>query len=182
MLLVSGTALSALAGSASAAAIPDGDLAYLRLLIGAELLTADFQTQALASSKLADSTMGVVKQMLADENAHYAGLAQLMAAAGQVAATADDIDFSYPAGSFDSESAIVKLAASLEALVLGAYLGAVENVQTAQLRLPIGQISANEAQHVSVLGPLSGKPAIGRAFAPALQIGVVSTALDAYES
>ena len=45
----------------------------------------------------------------------------------------------------------MKLAASLEDLTLGAYLGAVENVQTPQLRLPIGQIAANEAQHVSAL-------------------------------
>ena len=77
---------------------------------------------------------------------------------------------------------MLKLATSLETLTLGAYLGAVENIQTAQLRLPIGQIAANEAQHVSALADAAGKPIIGRPFAASLQIDAVSAALDAYES
>ena len=96
--------------------------------------------------------------MLADENAHYNGLATLIAGAGQIPATADDINFAYPDGTFDSQASIAKLATSFESLTLGAYLGAVENVQTPQLRLPIGQIAANEAQHVSALAVAAGKP------------------------
>ena len=182
VLLVSGSAVSAFAGSAAAATVPDNDLSYLRLLIGAELLAADFQAQALAGGKLGSTSAALVKQMLADENAHYAGLADLLATAGQTPATAGDIDFAYPKGTFDSEASIMKLAGSLEDLSLGAYLGAVQNVQTAQLRLPIGQIAANEAQHVSALAVARGKPAIGRAFGPALPIAAVSAALDVYES
>ena len=53
-----------------------------------------------------------------------------MTGAGQVAATSHDINFAYPKGSFSSEASILKLAATLEALTLGAYLGAVESVQT----------------------------------------------------
>ena len=181
-LLVSGSALAVFASSAAADAPPAGDLAYLRLLIGIELLAADFQTTALASGKLSPKAAKVVKQMLADEEAHYRGLSLLMSAAGQVPATAGDIDFSYPSGTFDSEGSIVKLASSLEDLSLGAYLGAVENLQTPQLRLPVGQIAANEAQHVSALAPWSGRPAIGPAFGPSLEIAAVSAALDTYES
>lgn len=173
------TLLPAVAGAAS---IPDNDLAYLRLLIGVELLAADFQAQALASGKLAGGAQTVLTQTLADENAHGAGLAQLVTAAGQVPATADDIDFSYPRGAFSSQGAILKLAWSLETLSVGAYLGAVENVQTSQVRLPIGQIAANEAQHVSALAGLVGRRAIGHAFAPSLSIGAVSAVLDGYES
>ena len=77
---------------------------------------------------------------------------------------------------------MLKLASSIETLSLGAYLGAVENIQTPQLRLPIGQIAANEAQHVGALAVAAGKPIIGRAFAPRSQIDAVSSALDAYES
>jgi hypothetical protein len=181
-LLLSGSAVSAFAGTAAAAGVPDGDLAFLRLLIGAELLAADFQTQALASGKLSSKSTALVKQMLADEKAHYTGLANLLTGAGQIPATADDMNFAYPKGSFDSEASIMKLAATLEDVTLGAYLGAVENVQTAQLRLPIGQISANEAQHQSALAAASGRPPIGHAFGPALSIAAVSGALDAYES
>jgi hypothetical protein len=106
----------------------------------------------------------------------------LITAAGQGPATADDIDFSYPSGSLASRASITKLGAKIETLVLGAYLGAVENLQTAELRLPIGQIAANEAQHVGALSALAGRPVIGRAFAPSLRIDVASSALDAFES
>ena len=181
-LLLSGSTISALAGPAAAATVPDNDLSHLRLLIGAELLAIDFQTHALASGKIPAASSALFKQMLADENAHYQGLANLMTGAGQVPATSDDINFAYPKGSFDSEASIMKLAGTLEGLALGAYLGAVQNVQTPQLRLPIGQIAANEAQHVSALAVSAGRPPIGRAFAPSLQIGAVSAALDTYES
>jgi hypothetical protein len=181
-LVLSSSAVAALAGRATAAAFPDTDLSYLRLLIGAELLAADFQAQALSSGKLSRQASTVVRKLAADEKAHYAGLAQLLTAAGQVPATADDIDFAYPKGSFASSASILKLAAEIETLVLGTYLAAIENVQTPELRLPIGQIAANEAQHVGAVAVLAGRNAIGRAFAPSLAIDAASAALDRYES
>jgi rubrerythrin len=182
-LLVAASGASAFAGTASAASPPDADLAYLRLLIAAELLGIDFQTHALASHKLhTKGTAALIRRMRADETAHYAKLAAVLTAAGQTPATSDDIDFAYPKGSFRSESAILKLAGRLERLLVGAYLGAAENVETPELRLPIGQIAANEAQHVGALEALEGRSVIGKAFPPALQMGAVSDALDGYES
>ena len=67
-------------------------------------------------------------------------------------------------------------------LALGAYLGAIENVQTPAARLALAQIAANEAQQLSALGPVAGRPTIGKAFAAALSIDAVSAALDEYES
>jgi Ferritin-like domain len=164
------------------AASPDSDLAYLRLLVGVELLIGDFYDQALRANVLDRATATLATQLRADEHAHYNGLATLLTGLAQVPATADDIDFTYPRGTFAARRAILKLASKLESLALGAYLGAVENVQTAQLRLPIGQIAANEAQHSSVLAHALGAAPVGRAFAPALQIDAVSAALGAYES
>jgi hypothetical protein len=182
-LLVSASGFSAFAGTAAADTPPDADLAYLRLLIAAELLGADFQTHALASRKLhTKGAAALIRKLRADENAHYNMLAAALIAAGQTPATSADIDFSYPKGSFRSESAILKLAGKLERLMVGAFLGAVENVVTPDLRLSIGQIAANEAQHASALKALEGRPAIGKAFPPALQMGDVSDALDGYES
>ena len=182
IVLAAGSGLAAFAGVASAATLPDGDLTYLRLLIGAELLEADFEAQAGGSGKLGAASTALVKQMAADEKAHYNSLAQLLAGGGQTPATSDDIDFSYPAGSFDTEDSIMKLADSLETVVVGAYMGAIQNVQTPQLRLAIGQIAGNEAQHVGALAGLAGKPVIGRAFTPSLQVDAVSTFLDTFES
>jgi hypothetical protein len=179
--LVSGAALGAMAAPA-AAAVPDVDLSYLRLLTAAELLEADFQAQALASGKLDPAGGRLMRRMQADDKAHYTGLASLLTGAGQPPATADDIDFSYPRGSFDSRGSIAKLGWTLATLSLGAYVGAIENVQTPAARLALAQIVANEAQQVSALAPLVRRPTIGSAFAAALPIDFVSAALDRYES
>jgi ferritin-like protein len=161
-------ALLALGGKALAAA-PDNDLAYLRLLVGVELLTQDY-----AATHKVDP---LVAQMHADDGAHYRGLANLMAQSGQTAATAADVDFSYPKG-----TPALELGWQLKRLSLGAYLGALEWLQTPAIRLPAAQIAANEAQHLSAFARLLGKPQIGDAFATALPIAAVSDALDRYES
>ncbi len=181
-MLLPGPAVAVLAGRAEAASRTDNDLAYLRLLVAAELLAADSQAKALASAKLNRRSRTVIKKMAADEKAHYAKLAQLLTAAGQPPPSAGEIDFSYPKGSFASQPSILKLVAEIENLVLGAYLGAVENVETAELRLSIGQIAANEAQHAGALAALRGHAVIGRAFARFLQIDAASAALDRFES
>ncbi|HEY0414828.1 MAG TPA: ferritin-like domain-containing protein [Gaiellaceae bacterium] len=181
-VLASGALRSVLAAPAAALAAPGGDLAALRLLIGTELLALDFQERALASGKLDAQARVTVKRMHADEHAHYAGLADLMSLAGQAPATADDIAFTYASGAFSSAASILKLAAELETLQLGAYVGASADVETAPLRTAIAQISANEAQHVAALSTLAGRPAIGKAFAAALRPQAVTAVLDAFES
>jgi Ferritin-like domain len=168
--------------AAAAAGVPDGDLSYLRLLVAAELLKTDFQTRALRSRTLASPAAHLARQLHADDAAHYRGLAALMRGAGQPPTNAGDIDFSYPKRAFESQGSIVRLARRLGTLTLGAYLGAIKNVQTPELRQPLGQIAANEAQQLSALAHLLGRPAIGEAFAAALPIDVVSAALDEYES
>jgi hypothetical protein len=181
-VVFSSSAAGALAGRACAATVPDSDLAYLRLLVAGELLAADFHARALASGRLRPRSAAVIRKMAADEKAHHAALARLLTDSGQTPAGAGDIDFAYPRGSFGSEPSMMKLAAQIETLVLGAYLGAIENLHTAELRLPIGQIAANEAQHVGALAALAGRAVIGRAFAPSLQIDAASAALDRFES
>ena len=181
-LLVSASGLAAVAPLARAETPPDADLAYLRLLIAAELLAVDFQSRALTSGKLRREAHSLFRRIRSDESDHYKRLAWLLTAAGQTPATANDINFSYPKGSFHSQGSILALAGRLEHLMVGAYLGAVESVETPSLRLPIGQIAANEAQHQSALAGLNGRAVVGKAFAPALQIPAVSNALGRFES
>ena len=181
LLVASGTGVAALAPGARAA-VPDGDLAYLRVLVALELLTADFATRALASRKLTGRASALVKQALGDDKAHYTGLASVQSGAGQPPAVADDIDFTYRKASYASQAAILGLGWTLSRLSLGAYLGAVEALQTPEVRGPVAQIAGNEAQHVSAYAQLLGRSVVGKAFATALPIDAVSTALDAYES
>ena len=179
--LLAGGAVLGLAPAAFAA-VPDEDLAYVRLLIGVELLEVDFQARALASGRLDPQTGHLLRTIAGQEKAHLTGLSVLVTNAGQMPATADDVDFAYPKGTFASAAKIQRLADTIETLALGAYLGAVENVQTAAWRLPLGQIAATESRHVGALAAAAGKPVLGRAFAPSLQIDAVSAALDVYES
>lgn len=181
-LIVSASGLAVLPAVASADTLPDGDLAYLRLLIAAELLAVDFQTAALESGKLHHAGQTLIRKIRSDEAAHYKHLAALLTAAGQTPATSADIDFSYAKGTFRSQASVMKLAGRLERLQLGAYLGAVESVETPELRLPIGQIAANEAQHAGALAGLRGESVVGKSFEPALPMGAVSDALDTFES
>jgi hypothetical protein len=181
LLVPGGASASASARAAAADTPPDGDLAYLRLLIGAELLAIDFQTRALAARRRLRAFASTLSRSLADEKAHYATLARFLKNAGQPAAALGDVDFTYPRGSFVSRVSIGRLGWRIETLLLGAYLGAIESVQTSELRLPIGQIAANEAQHLSALAPAAGKLRIGRAFPTALTMSTVSARLDAFE-
>jgi hypothetical protein len=187
-LLRRGVASGALltgAGSLAAvatAAPPDADLASLRIVIATELLKLDFATQALASGKASSATTALLKQLHTDDTAHYNGLASVFTGAGQTPATADDINFAYPAGSYASDDSIAKLAWTLTTVALGAYLGVLENVQTPRFRTAFAQISANEAQQVSAVAQLVGKPVVGAAFGPALTADQVTTVLDVYES
>jgi hypothetical protein len=167
----------------AAGALPDNDLAYLRLLIGAELLAIDFHTRAVAArTKLGPALTVTLRRALADERAHYAVLTKSLVDAGQPSTGAGDVDFAYPRGSFASRASIARLGWRIESLLLGSYLGAVESVQTPELRLPVGQIAANESQHVSAVAPAAGKARIGRAFPFALSIEAASDALDVFES
>jgi hypothetical protein len=181
VVLASGGVLAA-AGRADAATVPDADLAYLRLLIGVELLKLDYGPRAVTANRLGTPAERVVKPLVLDDKRHYIGLAALVNGAGETPARSGDVDFSYPRGSFGTRAAILKLGRRLATLALGAYLGAVQNVQTPDIRLALAQIAANEAQQAAAFGQLLGGHVVGSAFAASMEIDAVSAALDKYES
>jgi hypothetical protein len=180
-LAVMGSVAGPLLGSA-AAATPDVDLAYVRLLIGAELLAADFYTLAVAAKKLDGDPLKYVRRALFNEIEHYHALAGIMTGAGQAPAVPGDFDFTYPNGAFASKASIAKLGVMLETISLGAYLGAVDGLQTNSLKQPVARIAASEAEHLSVLRRMAGSKPIGISFPDALSIDDASNALDAFTS
>ena len=180
-LLASASGLGALAPPAFADAVPDGDLAYLRLLIASELLAVDFYGQATEAGALRRPASVVTHRIKADESAHYALLAALMTADGQTPAAAGDIDFGYPAGTFASRRSILRFAKELERVLTGAYIDALENVQTPGYRETLARILASEAQHHGAIGALWGEPVIGKHPSP-VRMDAVSNFLDRYES
>jgi hypothetical protein len=104
-----------------------------------------------------------------------------MTAAGQTPAVADDIDFSYPTGTFTSRRAILGFAKELESKLTGAFIDALEHVQTPGYRETMARILASEAQHHGALAALWGEPVIGKSPAR-VRMSAMSNFLDNYES
>jgi hypothetical protein len=182
-LLLAGPFAGSLVDSAAAAdTVPDSDLAYARLLVGAELLGLDFYTRAIVSKQLSGDRLESLKRARLNERDHYNRMAEILSGAGQTPAVASDFDFTYPKGAFASKSSIAKLGVRLEAAFMGAYLGAVESLQTNALKQPVAQIAANEAEHLSVFMRLSGRSPIGIALPRPLTIDEASNALDVFTS
>lgn len=188
-LLVSGTALGALADSAQASppttgwgTIASADLAYLRLLIGVELLMVDFWTEALVSKHLTGALHADANLALINESEHYNYLAAALTAGGGVPLTAANVAFTYPKTSFYSAASVLRLATTLEALALGSYLGAAGNIANPTLQAATAQITANEAQHFSVFATAAGRSGYREAFPDALTIEEASDALGEYTS
>jgi hypothetical protein len=171
-LLATGAAL-ALAPTAAAETIDDNDLAWLRLLVGAELLGIDFYSAALDAKRLAPKQL---RDALAAERAHYGIVSSLVPSP----ATGDDIEFSYPDGAFASAGSIAKLAVGLEQTFVGAYLGAVAAVDSPALKSTLAPIAAAQAQHLAVFEQLRGGHPLRPPVHGGLTIDRASNLLDAY--
>ncbi len=176
--VVAASAFGGLASRASAA-VPDGDLAYARLLVALELLSLDFYARAIGAG---GGLQLELRRARAAERRHYDVVAAILTNAGQVPATAQDIDFSYPRGSFASRTAICRLGVRLESLSLGAYLGAVGSLQTPLYRDHAARAAASEAQHLSVFAGEVGGRRVGPPLPAPLPLARVSDALDAFTS
>jgi hypothetical protein len=178
-LLVAGSALGQFVGNAAADPLPEGDLAYARLLVATELLGADFYARAIASHKVGPRLLKRLKLAHANELQHYQSVGAILTGAGLTPAGASDIDFSYPRGTFRSDGSVAKIALELETIMLGAYLGAVDGLQTTALKPVVARIAASEAQHVAYLSTIKGLSSF-QAFPNPMTIQQVSNALDAY--
>ena len=181
-LLAAGAAFGTLVEPAAADPLAPGDLAYARLLVGAELLVSDFYGQAVAAANASPPVLRYLRKAYANEQEHYRSVAGILSGAGVTPAAAADIDFRYPRGTFASQASILTLAQQLESVVLGAYLGAVGGMQADPFKQGIAQIAASEAQHLAYVRQQNGGRAFGLAFPPALTIDQASTAMDAFTS
>ena len=179
---VGGSALGGLVPSARADTLPDNDLAYLRLVIASELLAIDFYSRAIGARKYKASSVATLRRAQANERAHYSALAGGLTAAGQIPASAADIDFAYPRGSFASRNSIARLGFRLEQMFVGVVLGAAAGLQTEALRLQVAQIAASESRHLATFAALTGRSPVGAAFPDSLPLDRATSALAAFES
>jgi Ferritin-like domain len=157
VLLAAGAAAASLAEEADAT-VPPGDLAWLQLLAGAELLASDFYTQSIGSGVLSTALISRLYRAYFNEQEHYNALSGMFAGAGATVPKSSSFTFGYPHGTgpypspsgvFASPKTIMQFAAGLETTMLGAYLGALAAFQTSSLCGAIAQMTACEAEHLA---------------------------------
>lgn len=175
--LASAAAL-ALAPAARAAAPSELDLAVARFAVGAEILAAEFYRRAIASKKFVGDGLTYLRRALVNEQEHLAAVSQIITGAGEVPSTADDFDITFPKASFASRASIAKLGVTLETVLVGAYLGAVDEFAPGDLKTTAARIAANEAEHLSVLSARR----IGGSLPAPIDYATASGVLDAYLS
>ena len=124
--------------------------------------------------------MKYLKRAYLNEQEHYQSVAGIISGACHVPAVSGDFDFSYPSGTFDTQSSIMTFAAQLETTILGTYLGAVGGLQTNSFKTGLAQIAACEAQHQSYFTAMTGGKTFNLSFPPTLTIQQASNAFDAY--
>ena len=180
VLAVAGGAVGVLADTALADPISDQDLAYVRLLVTAELLQSNFYSQAIAASVASPEVTKYLKRAYLNEQEHYQSVAGIISGTGNIPAISSDIDFSYPDGTFADEKSILTAAAALETAVVSMYAGAMGGIVTNQFKTGIGQIAACEAQHASYFQTATGGHPFWLSFPPAFTIQQASDAMNAY--
>jgi hypothetical protein len=168
--------------SPASAAIGQPDVPVVTLALAAELLGAEFYTQALAAKVFGADESKYLRRALANENAHYAAMAKTLTDAGQTPGQATDFDFTFPAKGFATRKSTARLGLELETAILGIYLGGVGSLQDAGTRSLFARIAASQAQHLSFCSDIALDTPIGMSFPVPLSLEDGSAALDPFIS
>jgi rubrerythrin len=141
-LVVGGSILGVAAGPALGQATGDVDIA--KLAATAELLAIDVYTRAIDTGLFEADVLAYMEAARQNEQDHYDALAGVLGSEAP-----SGLEFKYPNGTFASAKSIASTGAALETAFVGAYLGAVEALESNDLKAVAGQIGANEAQHLT---------------------------------
>src|SRR5919199_1291552 len=113
----SGSVLFSGRGSAQTS---DADIANFALTL--EYLEATFYAKALDAGVLSGDALGVVQNLESHESQHVDALVSLIKSVGGTPVSKPT--FTFPADAVSSQASVLKLAATLEPVGVGAYLGA----------------------------------------------------------
>lgn len=177
-----GSTASANIQDANAEPLPVSDLAWARLLVGAELLAVDFYTRAIGSAVTPVAVRKNLRRARLNEQEHAESVGEILRGAGLVPAEAADFTFTYPAHTFTSTKTIAHVAGELERILVGAYLGAIAGTQTTAFKLGFAEIATCEAQHLAYFNGLTDAKPFNLSFPPQVPIDQASKALDAFLS
>ena len=168
------TAASMLLTDKASAKTDDVDIANFALTL--EYLEADFYAMALDADVLSGDALGVVENLADHEAQHVTALKDLLESVG--ATPVEKPTFTFPEDALSSEASILDLAATLEPVGVGAYLGAAPLISSPDILAAAGSIAGVEGEHVVAVNWLLGVvPYANEAFPKAMTLDEVSAAV-----
>src|ERR671917_561214 len=168
------TAASMLLSRQASAQTDDVEIANFAVTM--EYLEAEFYAIAVASGFLSGYALGVVENLAEHEAQHVTALKDLLEGAG--ATPVEKPAFTFPADAVSSQASILDLAATLEPVGVGAYLGAAPLISSPDILAAAGSIAGVEGEHVVAINWLLGVvPYANEAFPEALTLDEVSAAV-----
>jgi hypothetical protein len=168
------TAASMLLSKQASAKTDDVDIANFALTL--EYLEAEFYTMAVDSDVLSGDALGVVENLADHEAQHVTALKDLLESVG--ATPVEKPAFTFPEDALTSQASILDLAATLEPVGVGAYLGAAPLISSPDILSAAGSIAGVEGEHVVAVNWLLGVvPYANEAFPKALTLDEVSAAV-----
>jgi hypothetical protein len=176
-LAVGGSVLASVQGVAYAAGVSDNST--LQAAYAAESLAVHVYEGVLANfssfkgPKL--QNIDYFQHALANEQAHKAFLG---AALGSKAPTG--LTLTIPASALKSGQAVLNFGVALETAFVETYLGAVETLSSADLRLVAAKVAANEATHFSFFDAAAGGHGVLPSLPSTVTIAQAATVLTPY--
>lgn len=148
----------------------DVDLANFTLTL--EYLEAEFYAIAVDSG----DALGVVENLADHEAQPVTALTDLLESVG--ATPVEKPTFTFPEDALSSQASILELAATLEPVGVGAYLGAAPLISSPDILAAAGSFAGVEGEHVVAVNWLLGVvPYANEAFPKALTLDEVSAAV-----
>jgi hypothetical protein len=144
-----------------------GDADIFNFALTLEYLEREFYQKALDAGVLSGPALGVVTSLRDHEAAHVDAITAALQGAG--ATPVAKPEFTFPPDALSSQASVLNLAATLEPVGVGAYLGAGPMIQSPDLLEAAGTIAGVEGDHVVAVNNLLGVvPPANTAFAQAL--------------
>ena len=146
------TAASMLLSKQASAQTDDVDIANFALTL--EYLEAEFHAMAVGSGVLSGDALGVVENLADYEAQHVTALTDPLNSVGPT--PVEKPTFTFPEDALTSQASILELAATLEPVGVGAYLGAAPLISSPDILAAAGSIAGVEGEHVVAVNWLLG--------------------------
>ena len=161
LVLVVGGSLLAVAAGPALGQGGGGDTDIAALAATAELLAIDFYGKAIERGGFEGTELAYLEAARQNEQDHYDALAEVLGDA-----VPSGVAFRYPRGTFAGRMSIAAAGAALETAFVGAYMGAVEALQSNELKGVAALVGANEAQHLATFRRLEAGAFVGNPSLP----------------